>query len=357
MLIGEIAERLKAWNEGGKAGPLRMELHPTDRCNLRCIFCWRAANLNKNFPEMSERRLLKIPKEAAELGVKEWVISGGGEPLVRKEATLKVLKRIKQYDMWGLLTTNGTLLKERDAKFLVKIGWDQVQFSIDGPNPEINDYLRGKGSFEKIVQNIKILRKVKDNLKSNRPYIGFNTVLSRLNFDKLDDMMRLANEVGSELVYFEPLYPGYTSERLDLNGKEKALKKHVKNSSKTAKDLGIDTNIDTFYEASLTDKTNFRELVLKEVKGLVNGFISAPCFRPWYLMGIKASGFAGCCSTFEEGEFINKKNLKEVWFGKVFNKIRQNMIEKKIPDYCSKCSVVVVMENREIRNRLIGMGS
>jgi len=357
MLIEEIAERLKIWREGGKAGPLRMELHPTDRCNLTCIFCWRAVNTNKNFPEMSESRLLKIPEEAAELGVKEWVVSGGGEPLIRKGVTLKTLKKIKQYDMWGLLTTNGTLLNERDSKFLVKIGWDQVQFSIDGPNPEINDHLRGESAFGKTTRAVKILRKVRDNLKSNKPYIGFNTILNRLNYDKLDGMVRLADEVGSELVYFEPLYPGYTSERLDLNGKEKKLKKQVKEASKTAKDLGINTNIETFYDTQLVNKADFEKTLLKEVKGLGNQFISAPCFRPWYLMGVKASGFAGCCSTFEEGEFINRKSLKEVWFGKVFNKIRRNMIEKKIPDYCSKCSVVVVMENRGIRSIIKQTGS
>jgi MoaA/NifB/PqqE/SkfB family radical SAM enzyme len=352
MSVEEITERLRMWEEGEKVGPLRMELHPTDRCNLTCIFCWRAVNKNENFPEMSEKRLLKIPEEAAELGVKEWVVSGGGEPLIRKEATLKVLKKIKQYGMLGLLTTNGTLLNEKDARFLVKIGWDQVQFSIDASTKEINDYLRGKGSFEKTTRAIKTLRKVRDTLKSNKPYIGFNTILNRLNYNRLDEMIRLACDVGSELVYFEPLYPGYTSETLDLNGKEKSLKKHVKKSSKIARDLGIATNIETFYEAKLVNKRNFRKSILKEVKNLENGFISVPCFRPWYLMGVKASGFAGCCSTFEEGEFINRKSLKEVWFGKVFDGIRKNMVEKKIPDYCSKCSVVVLMENREIRNRL-----
>lgn len=353
MLIEEIAERLKIWKEGGNAGPLRMELHPTDRCNLTCIFCWRAANVSKNFPEMSERRLLKIPKEASELGVKEWVVSGGGEPLLRKETTLKVLKKIKQYNMWGLLTTNGTLLNERDAKFLVEIGWDQVQFSIEGPNKEINNHLRGKGSFESTTKAVKILRKVRDNLKSNKPYIGFNTILNRLNYDKLDAMLRLASDIGSELVYFEPLYPGYTSERLDINREEKKIKKYVKRASKIAKEVGIETNIKTFYDNWLVDKTNFEKTILKEVERLHNGFFSAPCFRPWYLMGIKASGFAGCCSTFEEGEFINKKSLKEIWFGKMFNKIRKNMIEKQIPHYCSKCSVVVLTENRELRKMLV----
>ena len=218
MELEEIANRLEIWAEGGKAGPVRVELHPTDECNLKCIFCWRAATHQKNFPAMTERRLLKIPKEAAELGVKEWVVSGGGEPLVRKRATLKVLKEIKRYKMWGLLTTNGTLLDKKTSELLVKIGWDQVQVSIDGPNAIINDHLRGvEGAFELAIKNIKTLRRIRDREKSSKPYIGFNTILNALNFDKLDKMIELAKEAGSELVYFEPLYPGYTKERLELN--------------------------------------------------------------------------------------------------------------------------------------------
>ena len=354
MELEEIVNRLEIWANGGKAGPVRMELHPTDRCNLNCIFCWRAAVKGKVFPEMTEKRLLKIPKEAFKLGVKEWVVSGGGEPLVRKQATIKVLKEIKKYKMWGLLTTNGTLMDEKVSRILVKIGWDQVQVSIDGPNAKINDHLRGvKGAFERATQNVKLLRKIRDKEKSSKPYIGFNTILNSLNYDKLDKMMELAKEVGSQLVYFEPLYPGYTKERLELNKKEeKKLKKYVKKALKKAKELQIDTNIKQFYETRLVEKQNLVENMLKEVEGL-DGFIGSPCFRPWYLMGIKASGFAGCCSTFEIGEYINHKSLKDVWYGKLFNKLRNQMKQKKMQPYCAKCSVVVLMENRELRKMLM----
>jgi MoaA/NifB/PqqE/SkfB family radical SAM enzyme len=353
MLIDEISERLKIWKEGGEAGPLRMELHPTDRCNLRCIFCWRVPNKNKNFTQMTERRLLKIPKEAAELGIKEWVVSGGGEPMMRKNSTLKVLKRIKEYNMWGLLTTNGTLLDENDAKFLVKIGWDQVQFSIDGPNKDINDFLRPPHSFERIIRSVKTLRKVRDSANAKKPYIGFNTILNRMNFGQTDEMLELASDVGSELVYFEPIYPGYS--KIDLRipkEKMKKLAKSIRKSEKTAKELGIATNAKEFLEVSLIDKSNLIEKILDENKNL-SGFIGAPCFRPWYLMGIKASGFAGCCSTFENGQFIQGKSLKEVWFGKTFKRLREEVINKKMPSYCSKCSIVVLMENKTLRKMLI----
>jgi len=351
-------ERLAKWARGRKDAPVTIELVPTDRCNFNCLSCWRRSwkkeDLEKRFSqELSDERLLRLVDEAAELGVMEIAFVGGGEPLMRKTSTLKVLKEIKRFGMWGLLTTNGTLLTQKDAEFLVKIGWDQVQFSLDAPTPELNDYLRGKGSFEGVVRGVKFLRKARKKFGSDKPFIGFNTVLTRLIADKVDKMIELASQVGSELVYIEPLYPGYVKERLDLNGGElKILRKNLKKACKKAKELGVATNAETFFETHLVDKRDFRKKVLDEVKDL-EGFIGSPCFRPWYLMGIKASGFAGCCSTFEVGEYINRKSLKEVWFGKIFERIRRNMLKKKIPSYCSKCSVVVLTENRELRKMLM----
>ncbi|MEM5829511.1 MAG: radical SAM protein [Candidatus Aenigmatarchaeota archaeon] len=356
MELEEIKRRLELWADGKKAGPVRMELHPTDACNLSCIFCWRRKSEGLRKKELPESKLLQIVREAAKLGVKEWVVSGGGEPLVRKEVTLKILGEIKKHNMWGLLTTNGTLLTKRDSEFLIRIGWDQVQFSIDGPNKKLNDFLRPPNSFERIIKAIKTLRKVRDSKSSKKPYIGFNTILNNRNFDKIDEMIELAYEVGAELVFFEPIYPGYSEVELGISKKEtKKLVKSVKRGGRVAKKLGIDTNVKDFLEVHLADKSNLREKIIKEVEGL-NGFKGAPCFRPWYLMGIKASGFAGCCSTFERGEFIQGKCLEEVWFGKIFNKLREEMCEKKIPDYCSKCSIVVLKENRILREMLMGNG-
>jgi len=75
------------------------------------------------------------------------------------------------------------------------MGWDQVQFSIDGPNKEINDFLRPPNSFERITKAVRTLRKVREKLHSNKPYIGFNTIMNRMNFDKMDKMIELASEV------------------------------------------------------------------------------------------------------------------------------------------------------------------
>ena len=354
--MDEKVRRILKWRQGVKMGPVRIELHPTDVCNLKCRFCWQATvDVADRSKELSEQKLLSIVGEAASMDVREWIISGGGEPFVRRDTTMRILKRIKQHGMWGQLTTNGTLFDKEDIETLVKIGWDQIQFSIDGPTADIHNYLRrGKDAFEKATENVRLFSELKKKLNTTRPYIGFNMVLNKMNYDKIDQMIQLAHKTGSQLVYIEPVYCGYLSEeQLSLDGNEtNELEGHIKNAIRLARQLKISTNADHFFQSYLIDKSHFEKIVLNEVSGTKNDIIMAPCLQPWYLMGIKGSGLAGCCSTFETGEYIHDKTLKEVWLGPVFEKIRKQMVEKTIPDYCSKCSVVVVMDNRKLRDRL-----
>ncbi|MFB6088293.1 MAG: radical SAM/SPASM domain-containing protein [Candidatus Aenigmatarchaeota archaeon] len=349
-------KRIYDWKEGRKRGPVRMELHPTDRCNLDCRFCWRKGD-NEIQPEMelSEEKLLDVVDEAAELGVKEWIISGGGEPMIRKETTMRVLERIKKHGMWGQLTTNGTLFDEGDVEKLVEIGWDQVQISIDAPDARTHDFIRqGKEAFMNSIRTSKMIHKCKIKKGKKIPFLGYNTIITRQNHNKLEEMVELAYNAGSQLVYFEPIYPGYTSEiRMELNSEERvAMKKHIRKAKKLADVRGINTNVDEYLDKYSIKKDSFDERVLNKVENSRSGFLGAPCYQPWYLMGIKGSGLAGCCSTFEDGLYIHDKSLKEVWFSEKFNEKRREMLKKKIPDYCSKCSVVVLKSNEEIRRKL-----
>ncbi|MFP4117173.1 MAG: radical SAM/SPASM domain-containing protein [Candidatus Aenigmatarchaeota archaeon] len=348
--------RLYRWKKGRKQGPVRIELHPTDRCNLSCRFCWRKGEHEvRPEKELSKEKLLKIVDEAAEMGVKEWIVSGGGEPMMRKETTLEVMGRIKEHDMWGQLTTNGTLFEEEDVKRVVKMGWDQVQISIDGPDAETNNEIRqGGNAFSKAVRTSKMISKRKERLNSEDPFLGYNTILNRLNHDKLEDMIELADEAGSQLVYFEPIYPGYNSDiRLKMNEEEKKeMKKHVKKAERLAEKLSVNTNVDEYLDEYNVDKDSFEERVLEKSGECDSGFMAAPCYQPWYLMGIKGSGLAGCCSTFEEGVDIHDKSLKEAWYSDKFEELREEMLKKQIPDCCSKCSVVVLKSNEKLREKL-----
>lgn len=350
---------LKKWVEGEKPGPYIIDLNPTDYCNLKCLSCWQRnpkfkGKLDSKWYQLSDEKLLRIIDEGFELGVRWWEITGGGEPLLRP-ITIKLIEKIKKLYMHGSITTNGTLLSKKLLKILVEIGWDKITFSIDGPDAQTNDYLRGKpGAFNRAIKALNTIKKLKTRMKKKLPLITFNTVLSNKNYDKASAMISLAKKTGCTEVNFEPLtVHSETGKHLKLNNEQqKELQNTIEKAYKLAKKLKVKTNIQSFKEKELIEKSNsMQEILEKETKE--NDFFSIPCYEPWYHLVIKVDGTAGPCCIYNDKKInVKKQSLKDVWHGRRFNKIRKKMQKKKFPKYCSICNAGQVLANRKLREGL-----
>ncbi|MDD7267768.1 MAG: radical SAM protein [Lachnospiraceae bacterium] len=149
----------------------KLELVLTNKCNLDCKYCY-AEGGSYSMEEKSvtsrdlERYLTKlIPSYYNEIGV---VMFFGGEPLINFQAIKTAVGFFENLYMQNLLqklphytmVTNGTLINEEVAKFIAE-HQIQVTVSIDG-NKTIHDMLRpyknGKGSYEKVVEGIRLLQ-------------------------------------------------------------------------------------------------------------------------------------------------------------------------------------------------------
>ncbi|MFB6076125.1 MAG: radical SAM protein, partial [Candidatus Aenigmatarchaeota archaeon] len=162
MIEEGIINKLEKWNEDKVAGPHKVHLYPTNRCNLRCPFCYQQLNPYDYSNVLSKEKWISIVKELCEMNVDVVRISGGGEPLLVPEKTLPMMKEVKKHSITGRMTTNGTLFDEEKILETVKMGWDHVVFSVDGPNSRTHDFHRGrKGTFGKVIKNIEKFNEIK----------------------------------------------------------------------------------------------------------------------------------------------------------------------------------------------------
>lgn len=372
--------RLVEWAKGGKAPPVTIELVPTERCNLNCRSCWRQGwdreSLERRYAtEMSDERLLRLIDEAAKIGVKEIAYVGGGEPLLRN-VTIELMKRQKAYGMEGDLVTNGTLITKNVAETLVRIGWERIKVSIDAPNGKIHDELRGsKGVFKKAISNIKLLVKVKRKYKSTKPRILFNTVVSTINYKLVPEMVKLAAKIGVEEVLLLPVTIfDECAKDLKLNEDQTLeLIDILRKSIKLAKRLGISNNFSQFLKPKYIEKTeSMHEVMMEEVeknehlkdlvkqhypsfKNKIKDFLFLPCYMPWHHITVLPNGnIAPCFSpwVWETKISLKKHNLKELWYGKYFEKFRKIIKSRKLPETCRTCCVWRVFENRKIRENM-----
>jgi MoaA/NifB/PqqE/SkfB family radical SAM enzyme len=131
----------------------QIEIQVTFGCNLNCVHC-SAANFSPPEDLLTLSDYMNIAEQCKRHKV-PMVSFTGGEPLF--DPRLEDI--ISLFDTRSTLmscTTNGTLITEERARKLKSLGLDSFVISLDGPDPETNDPIRGKGTYKKILEGIKI---------------------------------------------------------------------------------------------------------------------------------------------------------------------------------------------------------
>jgi len=194
-------------------GKLSLTIMPNEDCNFRCKYCYES--FAKNFMKESVQDgiinyLKKNIKKYNELHI-DWF---GGEPLtaipiiekLSKEMIELCAKNRVRYSAG--MTTNGYNLSLDVFRKMQKCKVLSYQITLDGLK-EHHDKSRvridGKGTFEKIVSN---LRDIRDNVKSNFYLFAIRSNVTKPIFDEIDDYWDFfKKEFGNDPRFFSHLHP------------------------------------------------------------------------------------------------------------------------------------------------------
>lgn len=166
---------------GFRRGERNVFFHILTACNLRCRHCY--INTEQHGTEMLDKeRLAEWLNLFAEPGKPSNLIFLGGEPTLHPDLPFAI-RQAKSLGFSVTVDTNGYLFHD----FLQKISpWelDYLSFSLDGPEAEVNDAIRGVGVFEVCTDGIE-----------KAVAAGFNVSLiytvSEKNIDALQRMIPL----------------------------------------------------------------------------------------------------------------------------------------------------------------------
>ena len=187
----------------GLRAPVNVTWEITSRCNLSCCHC--LSDAGAALPgELSGEECRQIVDQLAAIKVFQINI-GGGEPFLRDDF-LDFLSYAHRKGVVTCVSTNGTLIDNRLARWLSTLEMLYLQVSLDGATAEVNDRIRGEGTYIIILEALAALA------RHGVPF-SINTVLTRLNFSQLDTLRDMAKEYGAELRVsrFRPSGRGKTS--------------------------------------------------------------------------------------------------------------------------------------------------
>lgn len=149
--------------------PVLCNYYVTYRCNATCNFCdiWE-----KPSPYVTLENFRQNLTDLKKLGVKV-IDFTGGEPLLHQKID-ELLRVAKEMKFITTVTTN-TLLYSKMAERL-KGNVDMLHFSLDSPDKEEHDAMRGVACFDFLIESIALAKKM-----GERPDIIFTVFEHNIN--------------------------------------------------------------------------------------------------------------------------------------------------------------------------------
>jgi MoaA/NifB/PqqE/SkfB family radical SAM enzyme len=171
-----------------------IQIHPTRRCNLRCLHCY-SFSAPEERDQLSSAVLEDALGDAAELGYKVASFSGG-EPVLYR-ALGRLLRCAKDLGFRTTVTSNGMLLDKRRLAMLTGTT-DVLAISLDGL-PESHNRMRASNeAFDRMQANLERVRR-------SGIAFGFIFTLTQYNVNEIDWAARFAVEQGARLFQIHPL--------------------------------------------------------------------------------------------------------------------------------------------------------
>ena len=182
-----------------------IQWHITNVCNLRCQHCYQDDFSKKT--DLDWARLKKISDNLLN-SMKEWkkeacIHLTGGEPLLKPELfpLLNDLNQQSMVEELGVITNGLPIDQEMVRKLSGFSKLKKIKISLDGGDAETNDSIRSKGSFEKVMQNLPLIK------KTGGFEIIFMFTVMKKNFRNLPSFFKLCQDLDIDGLIIERFIP------------------------------------------------------------------------------------------------------------------------------------------------------
>ena len=182
--------------------PVSISFEPTTSCNLRCPECPSGLRAFTRPTGMLEKDFFTKTIDEIHKELLYLIFYFQGEPYLNPDF-LDMVKYASSKGIYTATSTNAHYLNDVNAKRTVLSGLDRLIISIDGTTQDVYQQYRIGGKLEKVIEGAKNIVKWKKALGSKKPYVFFQFLVVKPNEHQIEDIKKLALEVGVDDVRFK----------------------------------------------------------------------------------------------------------------------------------------------------------
>jgi len=312
---------------------MQVSIEVTRRCPLECQHCYNnlpMGDQDARSREMSTEEHFRMLDELVEMGC-FWLLYTGGEIFARKDF-LEIYTYAKQKGFLVTLFTNGTLINEKIADYLVEWPPFAIEITLYGRTRETYEALTQiPGSYERCLRGIKLLRERGLPLK-------LKTVATSINKHEILAMRQFAEEeLGAEFKC-----DGQINPRIDCSQSPLAVR--LTAEEVVALDLYSPKEVSEYRRLAKRDAENPPNLTQIDTVYFCGGGVNS--------FAVNAFGEVGICVISQQETFsVREGGVRNVWeesLSSLRNRKRTRVtkcIECRIQSLCGMCPANGELEN------------
>ena len=166
------------------------------RCNLTCKHCYSISADTDFAGELNTEEVFSVMDDLKRFHVPVLILSGG-EPLLRPDI-FELSHHAKELGFYVGLSTNGTLITEKNIDAIAAVNYDYVGISIDGVRETHDMFRRKQGAFDESMLGIRLCQK--NGLK-----VGMRFTLTQDNASELPELLNIMEQEKIDKFYLSHL--------------------------------------------------------------------------------------------------------------------------------------------------------
>lgn len=296
-------------NASLSALPISISIEPTTSCNLRCPECPSGLrSFTRPRGMLSSDLYQKLIDELAP-SLTYLTFYFQGEPYLHPQL-LEMVSYASRRKIYTATSTNAHYLNDEMAKKTVESGLDRLIISLDGADQETYESYRVGGELSKVLEGTRNIVRWKRELKSSTPHVIFQFLVVRPNESQIEQVYKLADEMGVD---------------------EVALKTAQIYDYKNGSDLIPQQEKYSRYRRQADGTYEIKNKLLNH------------CWKMWHSCVVTWDGKVVPCCFDKDAHFVlgdlNQNSFGEIWRSDKYNDFRKSLLRSRSEiEICKNCT-------------------
>jgi radical SAM protein with 4Fe4S-binding SPASM domain len=212
------------------------------------------------------------------------------------------------------MDTNLTMASEKVLNDLIKAKLDVLTVSFDGATKETFEKIRVGAVFEEVVENVRLLLRLKREMNTAKPKVYLNSTVREENVGEIPAMIKMAEDLGvNGIVFMKQAVPGekyWESSVFSLLANEKFYSEKIEVT-------GCLDQMQSMCCVARTCYITFDGKVL-------------PCYPIYELIPREEYGH------YEMGD-LTKQHFSDIWFSRRYRQFRKGIVYGMSLPFCESC--------------------